>query len=109
MTRTLSQLRKSPDLISSLPHGPNSGYLVIQDEESESYAFFGLIMNRTIKDLMFPQNKELNVHYGGDLMDSVFLIPALNQPLSSNLYYAIDPNSKHIGYVFIQIYILLMT
>ncbi|KZV18637.1 hypothetical protein F511_03531 [Dorcoceras hygrometricum] len=59
VTRPLSQLRKFPELVSESPEGPNSGYLVIQDEESETYSLLGLFKNHTLKELPFPQNKEL--------------------------------------------------
>ncbi|KAL3824037.1 hypothetical protein ACJIZ3_020066 [Penstemon smallii] len=107
VTKPLSQLLKSPDSVSLRPEGPNSGYLVIQDEESETYSCFGLCKNRTLKDLPFPQNKELTVQYttssgesSTSYLDPVLLIPVLNQPLSSNLYYAIDPHKKHKGEAF---------
>ncbi|KAK6133791.1 hypothetical protein DH2020_032502 [Rehmannia glutinosa] len=58
VTRPLSQLLKSPEVLAEPPPGPNSGYLVIQDEESETYLCFGCCKNQTLKDLPFPQNKE---------------------------------------------------
>ncbi|KAL6566420.1 hypothetical protein OROGR_002035 [Orobanche gracilis] len=108
VTRPLSQLLKSPDLLTERQSdGPNSGYLVIQDEESETYSCFGCCKNRTLKDLPFPQNKELLIRYTtstGDAthvsQDAVFLIPVLNQPLSSNRYYAIVPHGKRKGQAF---------
>lgn len=106
VTRPLSQLLKSPETIAAPPDGPNSGYLVIQDQESETYSCFGLYKNRTLKDLPFPQNKELTVRYvtsAGESthvsLDPLFLIPVLNHPLSSNRYYAIVPHKKRKGYV----------
>ncbi|KAK6116391.1 hypothetical protein DH2020_049853 [Rehmannia glutinosa] len=107
VTRPLSQLLKSPEVLTEPPEGPNSGYLVIQDEESETYSCFGCCKNRTLKDLPFPQNKELTVRYTTSTgenthvsLDPVFLIPVLNQPLSSNRYYAIVPHGKHKGEAF---------
>ncbi|PIN10927.1 hypothetical protein CDL12_16472 [Handroanthus impetiginosus] len=106
-TRPLSQLLKSPESLTAQPDGPNSGYLVIQDEESETYSCFGLCKNRTLKELPFPQNKELTVQYetgSGEnssvSLNPVFLIPVLNQPLSSNRYYAIVPHGKRKGEAF---------
>ncbi|KAL8549329.1 hypothetical protein ACS0TY_008248 [Phlomoides rotata] len=106
-TRPLSQLLKSPETVAAPPDGPNSGYLVIQDEESETYSFFGLCKNRTLKELPFPQNKELTVRYvttsGEDTdvsLDGVLLVPVLNQPLSSNRYYAVVPHKKRKGEAF---------
>ncbi|KAL3636145.1 hypothetical protein CASFOL_020692 [Castilleja foliolosa] len=109
VTRPLSQLLRSPETLSTRPSsdGPNSGYLVIQDEESETYSCFGCCKNKTLKALPFPQNKELIVRYttqSGEYThvsrDAVFLIPLLDQPLSSNRYYAIAPHGKHKGQAF---------
>ncbi|KAL3636143.1 hypothetical protein CASFOL_020690 [Castilleja foliolosa] len=63
VTRPLSQLLRSPEILSTRPSsdGPNSGYLVIQDEESETYSCFGCCKNKTLKALPFPQNKDLIV------------------------------------------------
>ncbi|KAL8161403.1 hypothetical protein V2J09_012892 [Rumex salicifolius] len=102
VTRPLSLYRHSPQLLSSSPlEGPNSGILVIQDEESTPNCCFGLSKACcTIVDLPFPQNKLLNVHYQAGqvaLCDDVYLIPILNQPLSSNRYYAIKPHGSHKG------------
>ncbi|KAL0327069.1 UNVERIFIED_CONTAM: hypothetical protein Sangu_1784900 [Sesamum angustifolium] len=107
VTRPLSQLLKFPESLAAPPEGPNSGFLVIQDQESETYSCFGCCKNRTLEDLPFPQNKELTVRYttsSGEnthvSLDPVFLIPVLNQPLSSNRYYAIVPHRKHKGEAF---------
>jgi len=104
VTRPLSQLIQFPNSLSDQPEGPNSGYLVIKDEESETYYCFGLCKNRELMDLPFPQNKELTIRYstgGGDQssvsFDDVMFIPVLNQPLSSNRYYAIKPHGSHRG------------
>ncbi|KZV18636.1 hypothetical protein F511_03530 [Dorcoceras hygrometricum] len=107
VTRPLSRLRKSPDLVSEYPEGPNSGYLVIQDEESENYCCFGLCKTHTLRELPFPQNKELTVLYTVSTgesqhtsFDPVFLIPILNQPLHLNRYTAIVPHGKRKGETF---------
>ena len=64
VTRPLSLYRKSPDALSlPPPEGPNSGYLVLQDEESETTSCFGLCKERDIRDLPFPQDKNLTVRY----------------------------------------------
>ncbi|XP_057785451.1 uncharacterized protein LOC131002993 [Salvia miltiorrhiza] len=107
VTRPLSQLLKSPEIVAAAPDGPNSGFLVIQDEESLRYSFFGVFKNHSLKQLPFPQDKELIIQYttsNGDSTDvsndPVFLIPALNCPLSSNRYYAVVPHRKRIGEAF---------
>ena len=112
VTRPLSLYRKSPDALSlPPPEGPNSGYLVLQDEESETTSCFGLCKERDIRDLPFPQDKNLTVRYStvvaGDIslrrhtnFYEVFFIQVLNQPLSLNRYYAIKPHGRHKGYVY---------
>lgn len=106
VTRPLSQLRKSAELVSQYPEGPNSGHLVIQDEESETYYCFGSLKNRMLEELPFPQNKKLTVRYSTGAgrgrrvyLNQVFLIPVLNQPLYRNRYYAIVPQGPCKGYV----------
>ncbi|KAL9246295.1 hypothetical protein vseg_019849 [Gypsophila vaccaria] len=103
-TRPLSMFKNTPDALSQPPSGPNSGYLVIQDDESTPTCCFGLCKNPAIKELPFPQNKLITVEYhvqSGDSSyhsyDDVYLIPVINQPLSSNLYYAIKADGKHKG------------
>ncbi|KAL0446952.1 UNVERIFIED_CONTAM: hypothetical protein Slati_1823100 [Sesamum latifolium] len=102
VTRPLSQLLKFPESLAAPPEGPNSGFLVIQDQESETYSCFGCCKNRTLKDLPFPQNKEFvttstgeNTHFRSSVLN-----PVLNQPLSSNRYYAIVPHRKRKGEAF---------
>ncbi|XP_077236560.1 uncharacterized protein LOC143878130 [Tasmannia lanceolata] len=97
VTRPLSLYRKSPEAaVMSPPEGPNSGYLVLFDEESEAEA--------TIRDLPFPQNKILTVKYTKSQgktqhthSDKVLFIPVMDQPLSSNRYYVIRADGKHQG------------
>ncbi|KAL1807827.1 hypothetical protein ACET3Z_024817 [Daucus carota] len=104
VTRPLSQYRNNPQSLLLPPQGPHSGYLVIQDEESETYSCFGLCKNRSLLDLPFPQNKILTTIYstgGGEtqqtyLHDAIFF-PVLNQPLSSNRYYVIEAHGKRKG------------
>ena len=109
VTRLLSRCLRSPDYLSLPPEGPNSGYLVLQDEESETTTCFGLCKNRYLSDLPFPQNKDLTIRYSSGSGDNrhfshydIALIPVLNQPLSSNRYYAMKPrgsHGSHKGYV----------
>ena len=113
VTRPLSLYRRSPESLSlPPPEGPNSGYLVLFDEESETTTCFGLCKETYIKDLPFPQNKNLTISYtttrpnfcaeGGGSQTStdyndVLLIPVLNQPLSSNRYYVMRRKGTHKG------------
>ncbi|CAL5338701.1 unnamed protein product [Camellia sinensis] len=104
VTRPLSYYLRSPEYLSLPPEGPNSGYLVIQDEESETTTCFGLCKNRYLIDLPFPQNKNLTVRYSSGSgenrhvsYDDATFVPVLNQPLSSNLYYAIKPHGSRKG------------
>nr|XP_043608650.1 uncharacterized protein LOC122580444 [Erigeron canadensis] len=107
VTRSLSHYKSFPEALYSPPEGPNSGYLVIQDEESETYSCFGLCKNRYLASLPFPQNKTLTTRYssgGGEnrhvSFDEVVFIPVLNQPLSANRYYAIKPHGSRKGEAF---------
>ncbi|XP_059446829.1 uncharacterized protein LOC132178405 [Corylus avellana] len=104
VTRHLSTYRRSPEALSlPPPEGPSSGILVIQDEESEPTCCFGLCKSIDIKHLPFPQNKSLQHRYSTGFghtkvlhFQNMIFIPVLNQPLSSNLYYAIQYR-KHKG------------
>ncbi|XP_017217858.2 uncharacterized protein LOC108195410 isoform X2 [Daucus carota subsp. sativus] len=106
VTRLLSHYRNNPEFLSLPLQGPNSGYLVIQDEESEIYSCFGLCKNRILIDLPFPQNKILTtIHSSGagehrhtSYQDATF-VPVLNQPLSSKRYYVIETHGKRKGCV----------
>ena len=110
VTRPRSFYKKDPSALSvSPPEGPNSGYLVLQDEEAQSYCCFGLCKNRNISHPPLPQNKDLTVSYSesdgeGSItyQDKVIFIPVLNQPLSSNRYYVIRRNGKRQGYAMLQ-------
>lgn len=107
VTRPLSLYKKSPaDLSLPPPEGPNSGILVIQDEEPK--CCIGLFKSDLIKDLPLPQNKSLELYYAQGFHTmrdlhffKVLFIPVLNQPLSSSQYYAIYPYGKDRGYVCI--------
>ncbi|KAK1389893.1 3-ketoacyl-CoA synthase [Heracleum sosnowskyi] len=107
VTRPLSHYINYPESLSLPPEGPNSGYLVIQDEESEIYSCFGLCKNRDLIDLPFPQNKNLTTRYttsSGEHQHTsyhdVTFFPVLNKPLSSNQYYVIEPHGKHKGMAY---------
>lgn len=105
VTRPLSHYIRHPESLSTPPEGPNSGYLVLQDEDSETVTCFGLCKSRYLIDLPFPQNKNLTLRYSSGTSsgnrhvsyDDAVFVPVLNQPLSSNLYYAIKPHGSHKG------------
>ncbi|XP_043716483.1 uncharacterized protein LOC122664634 [Telopea speciosissima] len=105
VTKPLSLYRESPNSLSlPPPEGPNTGYLVIQDEESVETCCFGLCKDPKIREFPFPQNRMLTVKYEEEYGDSswekcfhVYFIPVLNQPLSSNKYYVIKARRKHKG------------
>ena len=100
VTRPLSLYRRHPETLSlEPPEGPNSGYLVIFDEEDDQTpTCFGLSNDISIWYLPFPQNKVVNIA-DDDYSQDVVFIPVLNQPLSSNRFYAIVPYAKYKGYV----------
>lgn len=108
MTRPLSLYKKFPTELSLPPsEGPNSGILVVQDEEAEPTCCFGLFKSHEIRDVPFPQNKNLKIRYttsnGQSQQVSQFyatFIPVINQPLSSNRYYAIKTRGSHKGEAF---------
>ncbi|KAJ0038664.1 hypothetical protein Pint_23393 [Pistacia integerrima] len=101
VTRPLSVYIKSPSSLSlPPPEGPNSGILVIQDEEAEPTCCFGLCKSYHLRELPFSQNERLTVSFD-DNYNRVVLIPVLNQLLSSNQYYAIQPRGMHKGHASI--------
>ena len=107
VTRHLSEYQKNTsNLTQSLPEGPNSGVLVIQDEESKPTCCFGSCYDGELKGLPFPQNAELAVIYSKGNGQSkhtvsypVLFIPVPGQPLSLNRYYVIKRRGKHSGYL----------
>ncbi|XP_038693446.1 uncharacterized protein LOC119991230 [Tripterygium wilfordii] len=106
VTRPLSMFKRFPQALSETPpEGPNSGILVILDEEAQptGSSCFGLCKSGLLPNLPFPQNKNLKIQYTvgqSTEVNPVILIPALDQPLSSNRYYAIQPKGSHIGEAF---------
>ncbi|XP_068331730.1 uncharacterized protein [Pyrus communis] len=96
VTKPLSVYRRSPQSLSlPPPEGPNSGYLVLHDDESVEINCCGC-EDDEVKGLPFPQNKDLTVGYGSD-GEEVAFIPVLNQPLSSNRYHVILRRGRHKG------------
>ncbi|XP_050374062.1 uncharacterized protein LOC126791629 [Argentina anserina] len=108
VTRPLSMYQKNPSMLSlPPPEGPNSGILVIQDEDSEPTICCGLFKSHELKDLPFPQNKNLKLRYSTSVGESKHVshfytafIPVLNQPLVSNSYYAISSHGNHKGHAY---------
>ncbi|TQD75209.1 hypothetical protein C1H46_039250 [Malus baccata] len=108
VTRPLSMYKKSPeDLSLPPPEGPNSGILVIQDEEAETTCCFGLCKSHELLDMPLPQNKNLTLRYVTQMGESQHVshfytafIPVLNQPLASNRYYAIQSRGKLEGQAY---------
>ncbi|XP_028803431.1 uncharacterized protein LOC114758550 [Neltuma alba] len=103
VTRPRSFYKRNPEALGHQPEGPNSGYLVLQDEEAETYGCFGL-RKKGIGNLPLPQNRNLTVLYAQSTgqaavvyQDAVIFIPVLNQPLSSNRYYVIQRKGKRQG------------
>lgn len=107
VTRRLSEYQRNrSELKQPLPEGPNSGVLIIQDEESKPTCCFGSCYGSELKGLPFPQNAELSVIYSKGngqskhtVYDPVLFIPVPGQPLSLNRYYIIKRRGKHSGYV----------
>ncbi|GAB4840215.1 hypothetical protein Ancab_020980 [Ancistrocladus abbreviatus] len=101
VTRALSLYRRSPEaLFSQPPEGPNSGYLVLQDEESTSTVCFGLCNSHSLEGLPLPQNKRISVRQPSGDSEAhypMFFIPVINQPLSSSRYYVIKAYGNHEG------------
>uniref|UniRef100_A0A1J3DXV5 Insecticidal crystal toxin domain-containing protein n=2 Tax=Noccaea caerulescens TaxID=107243 RepID=A0A1J3DXV5_NOCCA len=105
VTRRLSEYQRNrSELKQPAPEGPNSGVLIIQDEESRPTCCFGSWYEPGLKGLPFPQNAKLTVNYTITVnnvtiayRDPVVFIPVLDQPLSSNRYYAIKRSGKHSG------------
>ena len=119
VTRPFSKYKKfASELSSPPPEGPDSGILVIQDEEPEVIisCCFGLckLKDYSVRELPFPQNKELLLRYRVVNREEdnpreydyypVLLIPVHNQPLSSNRYYAIQSRGRHKGYALFLFY-----
>ncbi|GAB2234193.1 hypothetical protein Droror1_Dr00003433 [Drosera rotundifolia] len=98
VTRPLSLYKRSPELLElPPPSGPNSGYLVVEDEESVPTCCFGTCTNPTVEGLPMPQNKRIDVQHGsGDNHTSygVFFVPVVGTALSENRYYAVKADGR---------------
>eukprot|EP00257_Ricinus_communis_P002897 XP_002514528.2 uncharacterized protein LOC8264524 [Ricinus communis] len=105
VTRPLSMYIRDPSALSlPPPDGPNSGVLVIQDEEDVSTCCFGLCKSNQVANLPFPQNMNLRVQFTKQAgehrhvsINRVVFIPVMNQPLSSNQYYCIERKGRNTG------------
>ncbi|CAK7335129.1 unnamed protein product [Dovyalis caffra] len=104
VTRPLSLYRNFPSALSrEPPEGPYTGYLVITDEEAEAKQTYcwGMCKSRRVKKLPFPQDKILSIVHSSDheetIVKKVWFIPVLDQPLSSNCYYAIKAKGSRKG------------
>ncbi|KAF8012045.1 hypothetical protein BT93_I0236 [Corymbia citriodora subsp. variegata] len=100
-TRPLSACRKSSSTVEELPNeGPFSGYLVITDVEAEAEDTncCGCEITSVTK-LPFPQDRVLDFQpfYEESSITKLWFIPALDRPLSSNIYYVITAEGKYRG------------
>ncbi|XP_056176163.1 uncharacterized protein LOC115673964 [Syzygium oleosum] len=112
VTRLLSACRKSSSTLEELPNeGPFSGYLVITDvvAEEENTSCWGTCEIKSVKKFPFPQDRVLTFQpvYEDSPITKLWFIPALDRPLSSNIYYVINAEGKYRG-LFIC-YILIPT
>ncbi|XP_052196771.1 uncharacterized protein LOC127804085 [Diospyros lotus] len=105
VTRPLSLYRNFPDARSEQPPpDPCSGYLIVTDEEADERDYFcwGLCKKKKISKLPLPQDRILKVVHLSEHDDpsetKLWFIPVLDQPLSSNRYYAIRASGKYKGY-----------
>ncbi|CAN1296166.1 hypothetical protein LINPERPRIM_LOCUS23052 [Linum perenne] len=97
VTRPLSLYRRDPSAASlPPPEGPNSGILVIQDEEAQPTCFFGLCNSSRNKNLQVRYTKQYGEHRHVEIHRVVF-VPVLGQPLSANRYYVIKRHGKRKG------------
>ncbi|ERM99514.1 uncharacterized protein LOC18427549 [Amborella trichopoda] len=95
------------------PEGPFSGYLVLQDIDEDSdmdACCWSCETDIRLKSTPFPQNKQIIVKFterqgGGKhshtytYRDPAYFIPALGEPLSSDLYYVVKAKGKNSGLV----------
>ncbi|KAI6706187.1 hypothetical protein NL676_009149 [Syzygium grande] len=102
VTRPLSAYRKSSSPLEELPNeGPFSGYLVITDEEAEAQntCCWGTCEIRSVTKLPFPQDRVLTLKpdYEESAVTKLWFIPALDRPLSFNIYYIITAEGRYQG------------
>ncbi|CAO2825472.1 unnamed protein product [Amaranthus hypochondriacus] len=105
VTRGLSLYRKDPSTLSlrAPDYAPNTGVLVITDEESEEFDTFcwGGCDYKNIKNLPFPQNKFLSIVHSSEFREpsvtKVWFLPVVGEPLSAHRYYIIRAKGHHKG------------
>nr|CAB3480919.1 unnamed protein product [Digitaria exilis] len=106
-TKPLSLFRSQPEVASGPPpEGRNSGYLIVKGAADEETRFWGLLPDRRVRELPFPQNCVLKARYtvtNGDTSstheEAVVFVPVPDQPLASNRYYAVIAKGKRKGLV----------
>uniref|UniRef100_A0A7N0U1G1 Uncharacterized protein n=1 Tax=Kalanchoe fedtschenkoi TaxID=63787 RepID=A0A7N0U1G1_KALFE len=101
VTKTLSSLLRSPEILSQPPpDGPFSGVAVIMDEESMRRKGKGSSQRADVNYLPIPQNKLIKISRvigDGEESEYVMMIPVVDEPLSSDTYYVIKTTSKMAG------------
>ncbi|WOL16401.1 hypothetical protein Cni_G25188 [Canna indica] len=104
-TKPLAIVKNSPHAVPPLA-GPNSGYLLLRDEEAEPNptCCWGLCEDRRVRELPFPQNRILTITYTQANGQSTttyeapaLFVPVLDKPLSSNHYYVIVAKGSKKG------------
>lgn len=63
VTKRLTEYQRNPSELTLQAEGPNSGVLVIQDEESQPKCCFGKCFDCDLNGLPFPQNARVTVKY----------------------------------------------
>lgn len=59
VTRLIPHCKRKAEFLSLVPEGPNSGYLVIQDEEADTYSCFQSSKNRYLQSPLFLRTRFL--------------------------------------------------
>ncbi|RCV31032.1 LOW QUALITY PROTEIN: hypothetical protein SETIT_6G143800v2 [Setaria italica] len=106
-TKPLSLFKSQPEAsLEPPPEGRNSGYLVVKGAVDEETRFWGLLPDRRVRELPFPQDRVLKVRYtvgAGENRstheEAVVFVPVPDQPLASNRYYAVIAKGKRKGLV----------
>ncbi|KAL3835206.1 hypothetical protein ACJIZ3_009942 [Penstemon smallii] len=99
VTRPYSKISKKS--LEEVPEGPNLGFLLIGDVDTKVVpCCFGFCKREVhISPVTIYNNFNLTFAYNGSygVRKPIILIPVLNQPLSSNRYYAIDGEGRYKG------------